>query len=140
MAETLSPAVHERVREIFDTALEEAGGPTRLLERREQDLMPALAESAVILVLSEEFHQSPQQIAEALGVNPGAVDSVLSAPMEGHRERLKHNASEQEEFARHEDPEWSGMPLTDRRNPLYLAGSLAKFAYGVVRRRHEMPA
>lgn len=133
-------SIHQRVREIFETALEEVGGPARLLEQGDQDLMPVLTQAALILVLGEEEHQSRGQIAEALGVSPGVVDSVFEAPMEAYQARLRYRSDPDEEFDPHTDPQWSGTPLTARRDAAYLAGALAKFAYGVVRRRHEMPA
>ncbi len=128
-------AIDARVMAIVETAIDEMGGPTEMVRHRDQAILPALVESAYVLVLREEAHQSDDEIAAFLGISPGAVDSVFQAPMESHLARMHQRQDIQPEFERHTDPDWSGQPETGRQEPEFVAGAIAKFAYSVVNRR-----
>ncbi len=127
--------VDAKVMNVVSTAIEELGGPGETVRHHDQGILPALVESAYALVLREELGQSNKAIAEFLGISVGAVDGILAAPMESHEARLHYREDEMPEFDRHTPPDWSGSPESPRLEPEYLAGAMAKFAYGVIRRR-----
>lgn len=130
--------IDARVMEILTTAIDEVGGADTLVEHGEQDVLPTLAESAYALVMREEADQPPESIAAFLGVSLGAVNAIFEAPMEAHLQRIRYSTDERAEFDLHASPEWSDAPTTARLDPPYQIGALAKFAYGVVRRKHGM--
>lgn len=119
---------------IVNTALHQLGGIGELVARRKTDILPALMQSACVLVLSEEEHRTVEDIAQLLDLPVGAVRSVLEAPMEGYEERMRYEVDGAHEFELHTDPDWSGMPSTRHLEKQYLAGALAKSAYIIVRR------
>ncbi|SCZ52725.1 hypothetical protein [Thiohalomonas denitrificans] len=133
--EMTAERVDAKVMDVVTTAIEELGGPGETVRHHDQGILPALVESVYALILREELGQSNKAIAEFLGISIGAVESILAAPMESHEARLHYRADEMPEFDRHVDPDWSGRPETARLEPEYLAGAMAKFAYGVVQRR-----
>lgn len=135
MAELSPEAVDARVLAVVKTAIEELGGPGEIVRRHDQAILPSLVESAYALVLREDSGQSIAEIADFLGITPGAVEGILGAPMEAHEARLHYRQDELPEFEPHTDPDWSGRPATPRLEPEYLAGAMAKFAYAVVKRR-----
>jgi predicted transcriptional regulator len=131
---TAGNTLDERAMRIVNTALIQLGGVGELVKRRKTDILPALTESAYVLVLSQEKHRTPEQISEDLGLTLGAVQSILQAPTEGFEERLRYEVDEAHEFERHTDPQWSDTPSSGRLDTRYLVGALAKSAYTVVRR------
>lgn len=124
----------ERAMEIFSRAIRELGGAETMVKRGEQEVLPALMESAYALVLHDEAGLSYQEIARELDISVGAVEAVFEAPMESAMARIRYRASEDEEFDRHMDPDWSGTPMTPRQDMEYLAGAVAKFAYDTIKR------
>ncbi len=129
--------VDDRAMRIFKQAIDELGGPVAMLNHGEQRILPTLLESAYIVVLREEAAKNPEEIAQQLGIAPGAVYSVFDAPMEEFTARIRYRADPHEEYDRHIDPERSGEPMTNRLEPEYLVGALAKFAYDMVRRKER---
>lgn len=128
--------VQARVMEIVNTAVQEVGGPARLIGRGEHEMLPRLLISAYALVLREERHCSFDEIAQTLNTTPGAVQAVFEAPMQAYLQRLRARQEDLPEFERHMPPEWSDQPTSERLDPEYLAGALAKFAYAMVKREH----
>jgi predicted transcriptional regulator len=133
------PETDTRAMRIVAKAVKELGGAAEMVRRHEQAILPALVESAYVIVLRDEQHCSVEQIARFLGVSNGAVESVMAAPTEMALARLRDLNDPKAEFAWHEDPEWSDSPTLPRMESEMLAGALAKFAYGIVQRedRHH---
>lgn len=134
-----SKDTERRVMQILNTLLDNLGGMSNLMVHHKLDLLPSLVEAAYILVLQEEEHRDPEQIASTLEVSRGAVESVLSAPMSDHPARALESGSDVAEFQPHAEPEWSGMPETNQLDPETVAGAIAKFAYSVVQRQEVRP-
>ena len=124
----------EQSMKIVNTALHRLGGVGDMIKRHKTDILPALMQSAYVLVLSEEEHRTEEEIAQLMDLPLGAVHSILEAPMGGYEERLRYVLDDSYEFERHSDPEWSDMPSTGHQETVYLAGALAKSAYIIVRR------
>jgi predicted transcriptional regulator len=140
MEQRADETIDARVRQVLTTAIREAGGPTDLVRRHDQGIIPALVESAYTLVLHEEAGQTTDQIARFLGISVGAVESIITAPMEAHLARMHSREDAAPEFMPHTPPEWSGTPDSPRTEPEFVAGALAKFAYDVVRRAGDPKA
>jgi hypothetical protein len=135
MATIPNGEVDSRAMRVLTSALHEVGGVSTLVEHQEQGVMPALVQACYAIILREEAHVAPGDIADFLGISPGAVSAVFEAPMEAYVQRLRFLEGRDEEFERHTDPDWSGQPLTGRQEPHFVAGALAKFGYDVVRRQ-----
>jgi hypothetical protein len=131
---TVTPETDTRAMRIVARAVHELGGAAQLVRRHEQAILPALVESAYVLVLTEEMNCSTDDVARFLGVSRGAIESVIGAPTEMALARLRDLSDPKAEFDWHTDPEWSDTPLSSRLEPQILAGALAKFAYGIVQR------
>lgn len=140
---TINPAAADldgRAMAVFRTAVQELlGGPLALADRQELSVLPALMESAWVLVLHEEAGLDPSAIAKRLGTSVGTVQSVYDAPMETALARVHYNHGSAAESEPHSDPDWSGAPAAGRLEPAFHAGALAKFAYDVVKRRTGYP-
>jgi predicted transcriptional regulator len=124
----------DRAMQIVKAVFDQLGGIGDLVKRRKTDMLPLLIESAFILVLSEEAHKSPEEIAEILDLSPSLIQSVLEAPLQGVEERLRYVADEMHEFELHIDPEWTDMPSTGHLEPAYITGALVKNAFTLIRR------
>lgn len=135
MARIPDSEVDQRVMQVLSSALREVGGVSALVEHQEQAIMPPLVQACYAVVLREDEHVPPNEIAEFLGISEGAVASVFEAPMEAYVQRLRYREDRDEEFDRHTDPDWSEQPLTGRQELHYIAGALAKFGHDVVRRQ-----
>lgn len=135
----VSPETEERAMRIVTRAIRELGGAAEMVRRREQAMLPALVESAYVLVLREEQQKSVEEIARFLGVSRGAVESVMAAPTEMALPRLRSSSDPAAPFDWHTSPEWNDYPSTDRMEPEFLAGAIAKFAYEIVRREDVHP-
>lgn len=131
---TVTPETDDRAMKIVAHAVHELGGAAEMVRHHEQAILPALVESAYVLVLKEEMNCSVDEIADFLGINRGTVESVIGAPTEMAPARLRAFTDPNAEFSRHAEPEWSDTPLSSRLEPEVLAGALAKFAYGIVQR------
>lgn len=131
---TVSVEVDDRARHVVMHAVEQLGGAAAMVRHGEQAILPALVESAYVLVLRDEEHREVNEIAQFLGISPGAVESVLAAPTEKLLARLRYGEDPGAEFDGHTAPEWSGEPTETRLEPQFLAGALAKFVYDIVRR------
>lgn len=127
--------IDQRAMRVLTSALKEVGGVSALVEHQEQAIMPSLVQACYAVVLREDAHVPPNEIADFLGISEGAVASVFEAPMEAYVQRLRYREDQDEEFDRHIDPDWAGQPLTGRQELHYVAGALAKFGYDVVRRQ-----
>lgn len=127
--------VEDRVREIMQVAIDELGGLGEMARQQQLDVLPAIIEAAWILVLREECEASDQEIAQRLGISSGAVTSVFESPFTDAMPRIQDASRDDAEYPPHTEPEWSEMPATNRLDPEYIAGAVAKFAYSVVRRR-----
>lgn len=130
----VSPSVDARVQRLIMHAVKELGGAEAMVRRGEQNILPALVESAYALILRDETHCDVAEIARFLGISPGAVESIFAAPTEKLMARLRYEEDARAEFDWHGDPEWSDMPMETRLEPHFLAGALAKFAYDILRR------
>lgn len=124
----------ERAMQIVRMALDRLGGVGDLLKGRKADMLPALMESAYILVLQQEANKSAEEIAELLHVPRSAVRSVLDAPTAGFEERLRYVVDNMHQEEPHTDPEWSEMPTSPHLEPEHLTGALAKMTYTQIRR------
>jgi len=131
---TVTPETEARAMRIVARAVRELGGAAQMVRRHEQAMLPALVESAYVLILTEEQNCSVEEVARFLHVSRGAVESVIGAPTEMAIARLRDLNDPKAEFNWHDDPEWSDTPTTSRLEPAVLAGALAKFAYGIVQR------
>jgi predicted transcriptional regulator len=136
----VSKDMDARARRVVLHAVEALGGAAAMVHHGEQAILPALVESAYVLVLRDEAHRDVAEIADFLGISPGAVESVLAAPTEKLLARLRYGEDPSAEFAPHTAPEWSGEPTETRLEPQFLAGALAKFAYDIVRREDGRPS
>jgi len=74
-----SPA-DDRVTELFFETVDALGGMRQLVEQRRLGLLPELLESACVLVMQEEEHRTPREIAEKLSVSMDTVENILAAP------------------------------------------------------------
>jgi predicted transcriptional regulator len=131
---TATKELDNRAMEIVLVALDHLGGVGDLMKRRQTRMLPALLESAYILVLSQEMKKSPEEIAEFLHIPHSAIQSVLKAPTEGLDERLRYVVDDMHEFEPHTDPAWTEMPSSGHLETEYLTGALAKTAYTHLRR------
>ncbi len=104
----------QRALQVFLKAIELAGGPRGLLERKRLTWLPSLMEAAYAVVLEAEHHRSADEIARFLGLSTAATRNLLRASTEAVRERL-----EQEE--------------PSERN-VHIAGGLARLAYEALQR------
>lgn len=100
-----------RVMELFLKSVEELGGMRQLTERRRLSLLPELLESAYILVLQEDEHHTPAEIADRLSVSMETVENILAAPADSAMERAATEVPAE---------------LADRES---LAGGVARRAY-----------
>jgi hypothetical protein len=131
---SVTPDTDARAMRIVAHAVRELGGAAEMVRRHEQAILPALVESAYVLVLTAEQHCSVDDVAGFLGVNRGVVESVIGAPTELALARLRDLNDPRAEFEWHSPPEWSDTPSASDLQPELLAGALAKFAYGIVQR------
>lgn len=127
-------ALDERAMQIVTAALARLGGVGDLVRGRKADLMPALMESAYILVLQQEGNKSIDEIAELLNLPRSAVRSVLDAPTTSFEERLRYAVDGMHQTEPHTDPDWSEMPPSAHLEPEHLTGALAKMTYTQIRR------
>jgi probable regulatory domain-containing protein len=101
----------ERVMELFLKSVEELGGMRQLVEQRRLALLPELLESAYILVMQEDEHRTPAEIADRLSVSMETVENILAAPADAAMERAAAELPAE---------------LADRES---LAGGVARRAY-----------
>lgn len=127
-------ALDERAMQIVSAALTRLGGVGDLVRGRKADMLPALMESAYILVLQQEGNKSVDEIAEMLDLPRSAVRSVLDAPTTSFEERLRYEVDGMHPTEAHTDPEWSEMPSSAHLEPEHLTGALAKMTYTQIRR------
>ncbi len=111
----------ERVMQVFLTALDACGGPRSLVERHRASWLPHLMESSYIVVLQEDDHKNPEEIANILDISVADVENVLGGPVEGAMQRVK------------EAPPESMDECED------IAGGVARYAYGVVHHNEMRP-
>lgn len=106
----ISPS-DERVMALFLESVEALGGMRQLTEQRRLGLLPELLESAYVLVMQEDEHRTPQEIADRLSVSMETVENILAAPADTAVERAA-----------------SGVPgeLAARES---VAGGVARHAY-----------
>lgn len=105
-----SPA-DERVTELFIKSVESLGGMRRLVEERRLGLLPELLESAYVLVMQEDEHRTPEEIATQLSVSMETVENILAAPADAAMERAASEVPTE---------------VADRES---VAGGVARFAY-----------
>lgn len=137
MPDSLTPnnkALDERALQIVQGSLSRLGGVGDLIRARKADMLPALMESAYILVLQQEGKKSVDEIAAILNVPVASVRSVLDAPTTSFEERLRYAVDGMYPVEAHANPEWSEMPPSDRLEPEHLIGALAKMTYTQLRR------
>lgn len=127
-------ALDERALQIVRASLHRLGGLGDLIRSRKADMLPALMESAYILVLQQEGKKSVHEIAAILNVPLSAIRSVLDAPTTNFEERLRYAVDGMNPTETHADPEWSDMPPSDHLEPEHLTGALAKLTYTQIRR------
>ena len=104
-----------RALRVFLKALEIAGGPRALVQRRHLTWVPSLLEAAYVIVLKEEYGKTEDQIASTLGITRNTLRLILRADPETVRRRLQEPAEETEEAKAH------------------VAGGLAKLAYAALK-------
>ena len=97
--------------DIFNKALDIAGGPRKLIKYRNLTWVPALIESAYT-VLHEEQKKTEREIAEFLGITEQSVKNILRANVEEVEKRLSEYFEEEE-----------------TKVHTHIAGGLAKMAY-----------
>ena len=100
----------EAVR-VFLKALEIAGGPRALVQRRHLTWVPSLLEAAYAIVLKEQYGKTEEEVASTLGLTRNTVRLIYRADPETVRRRLQETVEETEEAKAH------------------IAGGLAKLAY-----------
>jgi len=105
----------DRVMRLFREALEAAGGAEALTRNRCLGWLPELLEASCIVVLQEEAHQPPEEIARQLDVGMEVVEAILSAPSDDAIARV-----------REPPPMEAAMRST-------VAGGVVKFAYAAAR-------
>jgi probable regulatory domain-containing protein len=81
-----SPA-DDRVTELFMKSVEALGGMRQLVDQRRLALLPELLESAYVLVMQEDEHRTPREIADQLSVSMETVENILAAPADTAMER-----------------------------------------------------
>lgn len=81
-----SPA-DERVTELFLGSVDALGGMRKMVDQRRLALLPELLESAYVLVMQEDEHRTPQEIADRLSVSMETVENILAAPADTAIER-----------------------------------------------------
>jgi len=70
----------DRVLQLFITAVDAAGGLGSMVAERRLTWLPMLMESACTLVMQEEEHRDPGEIADLLGTTRDAVENMLAGP------------------------------------------------------------
>lgn len=111
----------DHVVQVFLEALDAVGGARSLVETDQLGWLPDLMLSAYIIVLQEDEHKNPDDIAALLGVSKGVVESVLAAPTETALQRFRGE-----------------LPLASAERE-HIAGGVARFAYGIVKRQGIRP-
>lgn len=79
----------DRVLELFMNAVREAGGAGRMLADHRTGWLPALMESACTLLLQEQEHRDPQEIADLLGITRDEVENILIGPSDSAPARIR---------------------------------------------------
>ncbi len=79
-AHSSARAGDSRVTALFRQSIDSMGGIRRLVEERRLDWLPDLLRSADILVMQEEEHRRPDEIADLLLLSADAVENALAAP------------------------------------------------------------
>ncbi len=105
----------QRAMQVFQKAIDLAGGPRGLIEHRRLTWLPSLMEAAFAIVLHEEHRKTTEEIARFLGISSAATQDILRASTEAVVERLR------------------GEEPTERN--VHIAGGLAKLAYEELRRK-----
>lgn len=72
-----------RVMELFEQTVASMGGLRRLVEERRLGWLPSVLASCDVLVLQEEEHRRPEEIADLLQISSESVENILAAPYDG---------------------------------------------------------
>lgn len=78
--EPAAEARDRRVLELFLKTVQSMGGLRRLAQERRLGWLPPLLAGADTLVLQEEEHRRPDEIADLLGISGESVENMLAAP------------------------------------------------------------
>jgi probable regulatory domain-containing protein len=78
----------DRVLELFMTSVREAGGAGRMLTDHRTGWLPMLMASACTLLLQEQEHREPQEIADLLGITRDEVENILTGPADSAPSRI----------------------------------------------------
>lgn len=72
-----------RVIALFEKTIASMGGLRRLVEQRRLGWLPQVLASCDVLVLQEEEHRRPEEIADLLQLTSESVENILAAPYDG---------------------------------------------------------